>query len=138
MAEIFDFFPFDMRPGFGFVLLWLIFSAAVWLVSRAITKAVARSADRKAAPASAPMTGGHTGGYRTPAQWVVPPLQIGVLPQGQQVWAVAYLQDGEVHVGHALMATACAQGWLQPVPNGRRSRWRRPGPASCGRTRRPR
>jgi uncharacterized protein (TIGR04222 family) len=112
MAEIFDFFPFDMAPGFGFVVVYLLISAGILVLGRMVRNELARAADEAGAPkvTAPPPT---IGGYRTAAHgdWA-PPLAMGVLPRGEQLWTVAWLRAGNTGVVEALMAHAGAAGWL--------------------------
>ena len=112
MRETFDFFPFDMPPGFGFVVVFLLISVGLLILGRVVRNELARTFDESAAPkvAAPPPT---MGGYRTAARgdWA-PPLAVGVLPRGEQLWTVAWLRAGTAGVTQALMAHAGAEGWL--------------------------
>jgi hypothetical protein len=118
MAEIFDFFPFDMPPGFGFVVVYLGIAGAVLLLATVVRNELARTFDEASAPkiTAPPPT---IGGYRAaaPGGWA-PPLAVGVLPRGEQLWTVAWLRAGNDGVTQALMANAAAEGWLSSTEDG--------------------
>ena len=106
MTELFDFFPFNMPAGPGFLFVYIGLAAVLLFVGTRVRNAVARNLDESVAPK--PPIGGDV--YRSSAE--PGPLMVGVLPQPQQLWAVAWLRDGKAGVAQALLANAVAEGWL--------------------------
>jgi len=105
-------FPFDMAPGPGFMLVYLVIAIALFVAAVA-RNAIGRSLDRTAAKACAPVPT-PTGGYRVPAPGPELALGIGRLPRGVERWAVAYLRAGRTSLADGLTAGAFARNLVYP------------------------
>lgn len=131
--ELLDFFPFDMRPGPEFLLVYLGLAAAVlFLGLRARTRLAPSWIDRPAddetpEPDSTPLLWAADGGpYRdtaaahvTTAEPASQPLRRGVIPVGEQLYAVAELRAGRPAVANLIIAKAVGERWLAPTKKGR-------------------
>ncbi len=120
MDELFDFFPFDMDSGPGFMAVFLLISVGLMLLGTVVRGRVARRIDAASMPepvaAAVP-----PGGPPVPTQGEPGPrLTVGVLPRGEQLWMVAWLRAGRVGVAQTLVANAWAEGWLSSSPSDRR------------------
>lgn len=113
MIALLDFFPFNLPPGFEFLVLWAVLTAGVWSLCLRGERWLVDTAEPVSRPAApSPISGG----YRQPASdGERGPLRIGVLPQGAQLWTVAWIRGAHDGVAEALVATAEARGMVLPV-----------------------
>ena len=109
MSALHHVFPFDMPPGPGFMVVYLVIAALLFAATLLLRNAIGRGLDAAAAAATMRATSSHTGGYRAPAAEQTAVLGIGRLPRGIERWAVAYLRGGFATTADALAAGAVAR-----------------------------
>jgi uncharacterized protein (TIGR04222 family) len=109
MTSLHHMFPFDMPPGPGFMVVYLVIAGGVFAATLLLRNAIGRGLDAAAAAATMRATPIHTGGYRAPAAEQTPVLGMGRLPRGIERWAVAYLRGGFGTTADALAAGVVAR-----------------------------
>src|SRR5690242_2053557 len=100
MSSLFDLWPFNVASGPAFLLLYALFGAVAIVGGHVLARLIVARFDRSdvGKPSIRPAT------YRASA--TPPALAIGVVPQREHVWTVAYLRDGASGVREGLIAAA--------------------------------
>jgi uncharacterized protein (TIGR04222 family) len=116
---LFHFFPFDMPPSEGWVVIYLALALSVLGMTYVMCDMIGAAADRANAPHLTPLSLIGPGGvYRTPPTPPHERLAIGHVPRPDEVWAIAYLRGKTKAVAEVLVSHAIAGGYLAPDPSG--------------------
>lgn len=116
MNELYDVWPFNLDSGPEFLVLYALLSLVAfgigWFASELVASLIERTGGPHVAPTSTAAES--LGAYRSSVGPAGPrPLARGTLPGPEDVWAIAWLRDGESGVAEALMAAAVASGWVR-------------------------
>ena len=111
----FDFFPFNLPPGLSFLAVYVLLATGCFIALGTARGAIASALSDGPTRPAVPPPGSLGPSYRAANAPNRPEaLGIGWLPDGAQVWTVAWLRGGTAAVAEALVAGMISEGWFTP------------------------